>query len=227
MYSLVLSAALDPKKRRNKEIRMTKRILGAIFAIRAPLYLSDIARLLGVTTYEVRANVDQIRAVINVPPHDEDGVISTFHASFVDFLMTPGRAPENMRITPSAAHRDLADRCLQIMESDLHFNIAECKTSYLPNSEQTHATISAPLKYSCLHWAHHIEIADDAASLLAHLENVLITKFLFWLEVLSVLGMAGLASSIISRLLTAETTVSSSFYAFRSLNKINGNRRKV
>ena len=208
MYSLVLSAALDPRKRRNKEIYMTKRILGAIFAIREPLYLSDIARLLGVPPDDIRVNIDRIHAVVNVPPYNEDGIVSTFHVSFVDFLTTPGRAPENMRITLSAAHHNLADGCLQIMNSDLHFNIAECKTSYLPNSKQMLATISVPLKYSCLHWAHHIEAADNAPSFLAHLENVLMEKFLFWLEVLSVLGMAGLASSIISRMLTAEATVS-------------------
>jgi len=211
MYSLVLSAALDPKKRRMKEICMTKQILGAIFAMREPLYLSDIATLLGVPPDNIRVNIDRIHAVINVPPYNEDGIVCTFHASFVDFLTTPGRAPEAMRVTLSAAHRDLANGCLQIMNSDLHFNIAECKTSYLPNSKQTLATIPARLKYSCLHWAHHIEAADNAPPLLSSLENVLLEKFLFWLEVLSVLGMAGLASSILSRVLTGETTVSYRF----------------
>ena len=208
MYALVLSPALDTMKRRDEEIHMTKRILGAMFAIREPLYLSDLARLLDIAPHVIRVNIDRIRAVINIPPHNKDGMVSIFHASFVDFLTTPGRSPDNMRITLSAAHCDLGSGCLQIMNSNLHFNIAECKTSYLPNSEQMLATISAPLKYSCLHWAHHIEAADKAAILLPHLEALFLKKFLFWLEVLSVIGMAGLASSIISRVLTAETAVS-------------------
>ena len=211
MYSLVLSTALDPKKRRNREIGITKRILGAIFAMREPLYLSDIARLLDVLPHDIRVNIDRIHAVITVPPYNEDGIVSTFHASFVDYLTTPGRAPEDTRITLSAAHRDLAGGCLRIMYSDLHFNVAGCKTSYLPNLKQALATIPGYLKYSCLHWAHHIEAAENAAPLLDSLEKVLIEKFLFWLEVLSVLGMAGLASSIISRVLTGETTVSYRF----------------
>jgi len=211
MYSLVLSAALDTTKRRDEEIRMTKRILGAIFAIREPLYLSDLARLLDIPSHVIQVNIDRIRAVINIPLHGEDGIVSAFHASFVDFLTTLGRPPENMKITLSAAHCDLANGCLQIMNSNLYFNIAGCKTSYLPNSEQMLATISAPLKYSCIHWAHHIEAADDVASLLPHLENFLLEKVLFWLEVLSVIGMAGLASSIISRALTAKTMVSYHF----------------
>jgi hypothetical protein len=93
----------------------------------------------------------------------------------------------------------------------LRFNIANCKTSYLLNSEQTLATIPAPLKYASLHWAHHIDAADDATSLLPRLEDFLFEKFLFWLEVLSVSGMGSRASSIISRALTSETTVSCDF----------------
>jgi hypothetical protein len=211
MYSLVLSAALDPRKCTVKEIRMTKRILGTIIAIRERLRLSELARLLVVAPDEIWENTDRIRAVVNIPPNNEDGVVSTFHASFEDFLTTSGRAPEKMRITLSTAHRDLANGCLEIMNSDLHFNIAKCKTSYLLNSEQTLATIPAPVKYASLHWAHHINAADDATSLLPGLQNFLFVKFLFWLEVLSVSGMGSRASSIISRALTSETAVSCHF----------------
>jgi hypothetical protein len=91
----------------------------------------------------------------------------------------------------------------------LRFNIADCKTSYLFNWEQPLATIAAPLKYASLHWAHHIDAADDATSLLPGLEKFLFEKFLFWLEVLSVSGVGSRASSIILRALTSTTTVSS------------------
>ena len=126
-----------------------------------------------------------------------------------------GRVPENMRIILSTVHRDLAKGCLKIMGSDLHFNIAICKTSYLLNSEQTLAMIPAPLKYASLHWAHHIDTADHVTCLLPGLENFLFEKFLFWLEVLSVSGMSSRASSIILRAL--KTAVSRNFiYTFRS-----------
>jgi hypothetical protein len=138
-------------------------------------------------------------------------VISTFHASFVDYLITSGRAPENIRITLSSAHHDLANGCLEIMNSGLRFNIADCKTSHLLNSEQTLATVPAPLIYASLHWAHHIDAADDVTSLLPGFENLLFEMFLFWLEVLSVSGMGSRASSIISIALTSETAVSSSY----------------
>jgi hypothetical protein len=207
MYSLVLSCALDPNRRRKEEIRITRRVLGAIFALREPLHLFDLAKLLGVASHVIRVNIDRIHALISVPAQDQDGVVSTFHASLVDFLTTE-RASEKMRINLAVAHEDLANRCLGIMNSELRFNIADCKTSYLLNSEQTLATIPTSLKYSCLHWAHHIVAVEDPVPLMRQVENVLLEKFLFWLEVLSAIGMVSSASSSISRVLTTETTVS-------------------
>ena len=175
--------------------------------LREPLYLSDLAKLLGVASHVIRMNIDRIHALISVPPHDQDGVVSTFHASLVDFLTTE-RASEKMRIKMAVAHEDLANRCLWIMNLNLRFNIANCKTSYLPNSEQELATIPKSLEYSCLHWAHHVVAVDNPVPLMLHIENVLLEKFLFWLEVLSARGMVSSASRSILRVLTAETTVS-------------------
>jgi len=210
MYALVLSAALDPENYTNEEINTTKRILAAVLAAREPMRISDMSRILVIDLDDIRTNLGRIRAVINVSPLEEDGVVSMFHASFADFLTAPGRAQESMKITLSAAHHDLADGCLKVMKSDLHFNIAECETSYLPNSEQRLATIATSLKYSCLHWGHHIAAADGA-SLLPQLEDVLFEKFLFWLEVLSVTSTIRLSSSILMHPLTSKTIVSSSF----------------
>ena len=222
MYSLVLSVALDPNECTAEEICMTKRILGAIIVLREPLNLSDLARLLIVAPDDIWENTDRIRAVVNVPPSGKDGVVATFHASFADFLTTSGRAPENMRITPSTAHRDLANGSLKIMNSSLRFNIAGCRTSYLFNSEQELATISVAVKYASLHWAYHMDTADDATSLLSNLETFLYEKFLFWLEVLSASGMGSRASSIISRAL--QTAVSHSFVHILIISQMHGSR---
>jgi len=208
IYAHVLSAALNPKKCTKAEISRTKQILATILAIREPLVLSDLARLLGLTPFDIRVNLGHIHAVVRVPAPGQDGVVSTFHKSFVDFLTTPGRAPENQLITLSIGHYGLARRCMEVMGSDLHFNISQCKTSYLPNSKQQLATISESLKYSCLNWAHHLTATHDACALLMLLEDFLFQKFLFWLEVLSVVGVIGLTSSIIMRTLTGENTVS-------------------
>ena len=210
IYSFVLSAALDPNTCQTKEILRTKQILTTILAMREPLVLSDLARLLrqlSITPSDIRLNLGRIHAVVCVPPPGHDGVVSPFHASFVDFLTTPGRAPENQLIMLSAGHQDLAEGCLRIMASDLHFNISQCQTSYLSNSKQPLATISSYLKYSCFHWAYHLTAADNMQSLLSVVEGVLFAKFLFWLEVLSTTGATSMASNIISWALTGANTV--------------------
>jgi hypothetical protein len=181
--------------------------LGAIFALREALYVSDLAKLLGVAPHVIRVSIDRIHALISVPPPNKDGVVSTFHASLVDFLTTE-RASERMRINLAVAHEDLANRCLGIMKSDLRFNIANCKTSYLPNSEQTLAPIPTSLGYACVHWAHHVVAVDNPVPLMGHVEKVLSEKFLFWLEVLSAIGMVSSASSSLFRVFSAEKTVS-------------------
>ena len=208
IYAHVLSAALNPKKCTKAEISRTKQILATILAIREPLVLSDLARLLGLTPFDIRVNLGHIHAVVRVPPSGQDGVVSTFHKSFVDFLTTPGRAPENQLITLPVGHYNLAHRCMEIMGSDLHFNISQCKTSYLPNSKQELATIPESLKYSCLNWAYHLTASHDTSALLMLLEDILFQKFLFWLEVLSLMRTIDLASSSIMRVLTGENTVS-------------------
>jgi hypothetical protein len=57
-----------------------------MFALREPLYLSDLAKLLRVASHVIQVNIDSIHSLISVPPHDQDGVVSTSHASLVDFL---------------------------------------------------------------------------------------------------------------------------------------------
>jgi hypothetical protein len=121
IYNHVLSAALDPKRCRKDEISRTKQILAAVLVVREPLRLSDLAKLIRVAPHNIRVNLERIHAVVCVPSPGRDGVIATFHKSFVDFLTTPGRAPENQLIRLSAGHLDLANGCMEIMRSDLHF----------------------------------------------------------------------------------------------------------
>ncbi len=75
-------------------------------------------KLIHVAPHNIRVNLERIHTVVCVPPPGRDGVISTFHKSFVDFLTTPGRAPENQRIMLSAGHRDLGNSCMEIIRFD-------------------------------------------------------------------------------------------------------------
>ncbi|KAL0952785.1 hypothetical protein HGRIS_007010 [Hohenbuehelia grisea] len=196
MYRLVLSEALDTKKRNTDEIARTKRVIWAILAAREQLSVTTIAKLLRITAASVRWSLEHVHAVIKVPPFD-DGVVSIYHASFSDFLTSRERSPEAMWADLPACHTDLAAGCFVVMESELKFNICGCQSSYLTNLQQKLSPIAPALVYSSQHWIHHVLKADDPASLFDSIESFLRSRLLFWTEVMSATGFAQLCSAVI------------------------------
>ncbi|KAJ7455675.1 hypothetical protein B0H11DRAFT_1690366, partial [Mycena galericulata] len=213
LYKHILSDAVDMDKHESEEIALTKQILAAILTVGQPVSVATLSGLLGVAAWEVRAMLDRLHAVIHVPVGDNNGVLSTFHASFGDFLTTTGRISDEMLISPPTAHAALFSNCIRIMDSELYFNVSHCPTSYFPNTHHKF-TIPALLQYVCLYWAHHIAAACAAdtsdvevfitSSHLNCLQNVFLPKFLFWVEVLSAINKANVASSLIMTAYTAK-----------------------
>jgi hypothetical protein len=140
--------------------------------------------------------------VIRVPPPGNDNeTLETFHASFRDFLTDLNRGQAHT-LSLSDGHTELAGRCITRMSDDLHFNLAQCPTSYLPNVKQQLSAIPAALLYACLDFPYHLSSATDSkiSSLLLRLYDVFRDKFLFWLEVLSASSKVDQASIILSAL---------------------------
>ncbi|KAJ6528413.1 WD40-repeat-containing domain protein [Mycena capillaripes] len=209
IYRHILSNAMDMDRLKSNEVALTKQILAAILTVGQPVSVASLGGLLRVPPWQVRARLDRLHAVIHVPTDDDKGVLSTFHASFGDFLTTTGRASDEMLINPLAAHTALLSSCIQIMGSELHFNVSKCPTSYFPNTNHK-LTIPALLQYVCLYWPHHISAAsaaDEGSITLSHLDalkDVFLPKFLFWVEVLSTINKARLISILIVTVLNAK-----------------------
>ncbi|KAJ7440850.1 hypothetical protein B0H11DRAFT_2252667 [Mycena galericulata] len=213
LYNHILLDAVNIHRDESKEISLTKQILGTILTMGQPVSVASLGGLLGVPAWQVRERLDRLHAVIHVPAGDNDGVLSTFHASFGDFLTTTGRTLDEMLISPPAAHAALFSDCVRIMDSELHFNVSNCPTSYFPNTHHKF-TIPALLQYVCLYWAHHIAAASATeasdvevfitSSYLTSLQDVFLPEFLFWVEVLSAINKASAASSLIMKALTAK-----------------------
>ncbi|EMD30703.1 hypothetical protein CERSUDRAFT_120339 [Gelatoporia subvermispora B] len=205
MYSLVLTNALDPDSHRHDEIHTTKQLLAIILVLRESLTVTALAELIGMSTQDIRSMLERLHAVVYTPTQNDSGAITAFHASFEDYLTSPGRAPEVFRIRHSDGHQALANACIRVMASEaLYFNVSGSRTSYLPNSQQTFAPISTSLTYSCLHWVHHFIRVTDPSPMAASVYPVLRKKILFWLEVLSAKGHARLALGLLHRVLTTE-----------------------
>ncbi|KAL0947883.1 hypothetical protein HGRIS_010518 [Hohenbuehelia grisea] len=201
MYELILSSSLDPLQRETQEIMLTKRVIAMIIVAREPLPSSTIAELLRASPGDVRRCLDRIHAVVQVPSNEND-VVTTFHASFTDFLVTPGRAPANMLLSLPLAHGEIAKDTLEMMSATLRFNIAGCRSSYLPHFDQDMLPIPPALIYSCRHWTYHLSKTsyEVGESLLDRVGSILETKLLYWIEVLGATGHGGSASSILARL---------------------------
>jgi hypothetical protein len=199
LYSHILSSATNPEILESSEVDVLKRILAVILAVRKPLTVSSLACLLDFSTTELRETLNRLHAVIRVPPPGNDnGTLETFHASFRDFLTDLNRGQAHT-LSLSEGHTELAGRCITRMSDDLHFNMAQCPTSYLPNVTQQLSAISAALLYACLNFSYHLLSATDSkiTSLLVRLYDVFRDKFLFWLDVLSASGKVDQASIIL------------------------------
>ncbi|KAJ6564870.1 peptidase C14 [Mycena vulgaris] len=224
IYRHILSDAMD--RRESDEIALTKQILAAVLTVGQPVSVASLGGLLGVPAWRVRAMLDRLHAVIYVPADDDEGVLSTFHASFGDFLTTTGRTSDKMLVNLSVAHAALFSNCIQVMGSELHFNVSKCPTSYFPNTDHE-LTIPALLQYVCLYWPRHIaaaSAADEASVTSSHLESlkdVFLPKFLFWVEVLSAMNKARGVSSLIMTALTAKCFARAPLYMTEFLGDAN------
>lgn len=94
-------------------------------------------------------------------------------------------------------------RCLDsfdTMDSLLHFNICDIESSYESNADipnlQTRIdeNILDDLKDACLSWAQQLSILPFSPILVHKLSRFLHNHLLFWLEVLSLIGKADLAT---------------------------------
>lgn len=125
--------------------------------------------------------------------------IAPLHTSFVDFLTDPFRSGK-FCIDRDNAHGRLAYETLRTMQALLHFNICRLETSYRLNSEhedlkeRIEKYVPSVLSYSCRFWAKHLaRVPQFDSDLFECLRSVMEKKFLFWLEVMSLMGELAVA----------------------------------
>jgi len=196
VYGLVLTEASRPGKMDSVDLEKTKTILACILTARAPLSVEALAALMEIKTSKLRASLRRLHSLVHLPADDKQLGVRTLHASFGDYIRD--RAPNHLQISATFGHDVLARGCIhRLAQDDLCFNISHSRSSFELNPEIAPEWISVSLAYSCLHWAHHIDAASDRVAYDNDIEQIFRPKFLFWLEVLSVLGKAGLASGLL------------------------------
>jgi NACHT domain len=142
----------------------------------------------------------------NVTSSDDTRPISPLHTSFRDFLADEKSGV--FHVDFGKAHRRLAHSCLDLMLDNLKFNICNLESSFLanrdvPDLERRIAKYIPPaLSYACVFWDRHLEHVAFERDLFTKLRSLFETRFLFWLEVLSIKNSVGRASPALASLKT-------------------------
>ncbi|OHF03755.1 pfs domain-containing protein [Colletotrichum orchidophilum] len=183
------------QSKRNKQeqkslMQRFRKVIGTIILLEQPLAISSIAGLLGLKISEISGILSPLKSVLDIP-EEQELEVKLFHLSFRDFLLSP--VAGDFSINFKETHWQMALACLDLLSISLRYNMANLKPA---DQRSTIANgvlekqLPPHVRYACLHWFHHLELAgkplqDDDA-----IHRFLQGKFLHWLEALSILGEA-------------------------------------
>ena len=188
-----------------------QRMVGVVLAA-APyrsLCEETIAELAGMRPNLAKKWVDDLSSLLY---RDEgtNGGIRVRHLSISDFLVNDS-CPCDYRINPQDANVQLGIVCLKTMVCQLRFNICGLEDSRLANAEiedlpsRITKNISDCLQYSSLYWSDHLCFTLDNHD--PRVWESLKEFFgglcpLFWIEVLSILGMVPIGAPSIRKVIS-------------------------
>ena len=169
-------------------------VLGTVVLAANPLSPSSIATLLGFETKDVTPLLLSIHSLL-ILHDDTNHPVQSFHKSFPDFITNPIQCTnQRFHISPHH-HFELLVSCLKLMNLTLEKNMCHLpeavKNSEVDNlQERAEKYINHALQYACKSWHKHLvnEPTANRHEFASALHCFLETKFLCWLEVLSVLG---------------------------------------
>jgi len=137
-----------------------------------------------------------------------NGAIRVRHLSISEFFASKHC---DYQVELRAAHVQQGIACLQTMVKQLHFNICKLEDSRLANTDITdlplrvEQNISDPLQYSSLYWSTHLRSTPDEIqhkAILGSLKEFFEGLYpLFWIEVLSVMGMVSIGAPSLRRVI--------------------------
>jgi len=174
-----------------------------------PLREETIAELAGVDPRHVKKWVDDLSSLLY---RDEkaNGAVRVRHLSISDFFVSDG-CPGDYQVNVQDANVQLGISCLRTMIRQLRFNICKLEDSRLPNADiqdlqsRINENISDPLQYCSRYWSNHLCSTPDDGSrgvpegLKEFFEGL---YPLFWIEVLSIMGMVPVGAPSLRRVIS-------------------------
>ena len=205
LYGLYSSIVNALKVQNNGEFRRMISVL-LITAPYRPLCEETIAELAGVRADLVKMWVANLSSMLYRDEGASEG-IRVRHLSISDFFVSDD-CQANYQVNLRGANVELGVVCLTKMVEQLCFNICKLEDSQLTNDDvkdlpsRIKENISHTLQYSSLYWSNHLCFTSDTND--RHVWESLRKFFegphvLFWIEVLSVLGMLGTGIASVRR----------------------------
>ena len=203
LYSSILKARIPDT---STEFQQVIGVLLATAPYR-PLCEETIAELAGVKPNLVKKWVDDLSSLLY---RDEGarGAIRIRHLSISDFFVSNHC---DHQINLRNANMQLGYACLKTMIEQLRFNICKLEDSRLANADvmdlpsRIEENISDPLQYSSLYWSDHLCFSPYHSDqrVLGRLEVFFEGLYpLFWIEVLSVMGMVPIGAPSLRRVIS-------------------------
>ena len=172
-----------------------------------PLREETIAELAGVKRNLVAKWVDDLSSLLYRDKGVNEG-IRVRHLSISDFFLSDHC---DYRVDLGDANTQLGVACLKTMVEQLRFNICKLDDSRLANADikdlpsRIERNISDPLQYSSLYWSNHLCFTPNNgdARVWESLKKFLEGPYpVFWVEVLSILGMVPIAVPSVRRVIS-------------------------
>jgi len=198
LYTQVLDQAFDGKDQ--AFYLHFKLVVGMVLLIFNPLSIKALSALLRNCSTQSRIynTLRALHSLLLIPDNTEDPV-QIFHKSFPDFLMDPGQCTDNrFFVDPLIYHREILLLCLNVMKGGLKKNICNLdyhtllgKVEDLPTCRAAH--IGDALGYACHFWTAHLARTAGSGSgveeVQKEIDGFFTTNLLFWIEVLSLMGI--------------------------------------
>ena len=211
LYSSILKARIV------KNAVEFRKMIGVLIitAPHRPLCEETIAELAGVRLDLVKMWVADLSSLL----YRDEGAIAGIrirHLSISDFFLG-GDCHSDYHVDLQAANVELGIACLKKMIEQLRFNICNLEDSRLANADvhdlplRIKENISNSLQYSSLYWSNHLCFsgANDNECALESLRKFFEGPYaLFWIEVLSILGMVSIGVPSLRRVISTTVKVS-------------------
>ena len=205
LYSSILKAQIVHK---NPEFH---RMIGVLLTTSPYRSLCEetIAELAEVKPNLVKTWVDALSSLLYRDEAANRG-IRVRHLSVYDFFVSDRC---DYQVNVREADVRLGITCLRLMTTQLRFNICNLEDSRLANanirdlSSRVQQNVSDPLQYTCLHWSNHLcshsTNPDERVLVLRSLKTFFEGLYpVFWVEVLSIIGMVPIGVPMLRRLLS-------------------------